>query len=133
MALIKRMAAVRAARENATGGAERIRAELGKLGVDARKSLIQEVKAGVRKHRVSKQTWAAFLHTQGHEIWACDFLQTSDIFLRPVFVFIGPSSAAFRASARGVTEKQKGHPNQGWPQRGRRELASLRQSRRPDP
>jgi hypothetical protein len=33
MALIKRMAAVRAARENATWGAERIRGELSKIGV----------------------------------------------------------------------------------------------------
>ena len=48
MALIKRMAAVRAARENATWGAERIRGELGKLGVEVSKSSVQKYMADVR-------------------------------------------------------------------------------------
>jgi hypothetical protein len=40
VALIERMAAVRAARENATWGAERIRGELSKIGVEVSKSLV---------------------------------------------------------------------------------------------
>jgi transposase InsO family protein len=44
--------------------------------------------AGVRKHRVSKQTWATFLRHHASEIWACDFLQAYDLFFRTVFVFV---------------------------------------------
>jgi len=36
----------------------------------------------------SKQTWATFLHTHASQIWACDFLQTFDLFFRSVFVFV---------------------------------------------
>jgi len=42
--------------------------------------------ASVRKHRASKQTWATFLRNHASEIWACDFLQTYDLFFRTVFV-----------------------------------------------
>lgn len=87
MALIKRMAAVRAARENATWGAERIRGELSRIGVEVSKSSVQKYMADVRKCRVPKQTWATFLRNHASEIWACDFLQTYDLFFRTVFVF----------------------------------------------
>ncbi len=33
-------------------------------------------------------TWATFLRNHASEIWACDFLQTHDIFFRTVFVFV---------------------------------------------
>jgi len=42
VALIKRMAAVWAARENATWAAEHIRGELSKIGVEVSKSSIQK-------------------------------------------------------------------------------------------
>ena len=56
VALIRQMA-----RENATWGAERIRGELRKVGVEVSKSSIQKYMAGVCNHRASKQTWATFL------------------------------------------------------------------------
>ena len=61
--LIKRMAAVRAARENGTWGAERIRGELLKLGGRVSKSTIQRY-IEERGSRSSNQTWATFLHLQ---------------------------------------------------------------------
>ena len=64
MALIKQMAAVRAAKENTTWGAERILADLNKLGVELSKSSIQKYMKGVREHCSSKQTWATFLQSQ---------------------------------------------------------------------
>ena len=86
MALIKRMAAVQAARENTTWGAERIRGELNKLGIEVSKSSIQKDMKGVRERCSSKQTWATFLRNHASEIWACDFLQIYHLFFRTVFV-----------------------------------------------
>jgi hypothetical protein len=40
-----------------------------------------------RGARPRGQTWAAFLRNHGRDIWACDFLQTFDLFFRPVFAF----------------------------------------------
>ena len=110
VALIKRMAAVRAARENATWSAERIRGELSKIGVEVSKSLIQKYMAGVRKHRASKQTWATFLRNHASETWACDFLQTYDLFFRTVFVFVIIELGSRRMVHFGVTR----HPTDEW-------------------
>jgi len=57
-----------AARENATWGAERIRGELEKIGVEVGKSSIQKYMAAVRKRRAPKQTWATFLRNHASEI-----------------------------------------------------------------
>ena len=81
VALIKRMT-----KENLTWGAERIRGELLKLGIRVSKSTIQKYMKGVRESLSPKQTWATFLRNHASEIWACDFLQTHDVFFRTVFV-----------------------------------------------
>jgi putative transposase len=83
VALIKRVA-----KENLTWGAERIRGGLLKLGIKVSKSTIQKYMKGVRESLTSKQTWATFLRDHAHQIWACDFLQTYDVFFRTVFVFV---------------------------------------------
>ena len=75
-------------KENLTWGAERIRGELLKLGIRVSKSTIQKYKNSVREYLSSKQTWATFLRNHASQIWACDFLQTHDIFFRTIFVFI---------------------------------------------
>ena len=36
----------------------------------------------------SQQTWSTFLRNHATQIWACDFLQTYDLFFRSVFVFV---------------------------------------------
>jgi putative transposase len=37
--------------------------------------------------RQSGQTWATLLKNHASEIWACDFVQTYDVFFRTIFVF----------------------------------------------
>ena len=40
-----------------------------------------------RPKRARGQTWKTFLCNHAAEIWACDFLQVTDLFFRPLFVF----------------------------------------------
>jgi putative transposase len=81
--LVKQMA-----KENRSWGAGRIRGELLKLGVRVSKSSIQKYIQEVREPRSPKQSWATFLRNHAKEIWACDFLQTYDLFFRTLFVFV---------------------------------------------
>jgi putative transposase len=83
VALIRRMAS-----ENHTWGAKRIRGELKKLGIEAAKSTIQRYLRDIRGPLASKQSWATFLRNHASQIWARDFLQTYDLFFRPLFVFV---------------------------------------------
>jgi putative transposase len=76
------------ARENRTWGAERIRGELLKLGVRVAKSTILRYIRLVRQPASPDQTWLTFLHNHAREIWACDFLQTFDLFFRALIVFV---------------------------------------------
>ena len=100
----------RIAKENRRWGAERIRGELLKLGVRVSKSTIQKYMREVREHRGSQQTWATFLRNHASEIWACDFLQTYDILLRTVFVFIIIELGSRRVVHFGVTR----NPSEQW-------------------
>jgi len=82
IALIQRMAA-----ENRLWGAERIRGELWKLGIRVAKRTVQRYMRGARPPSTHRgQSWATFL--RNHTVWACDFLQTYDIWFRPVFAFL---------------------------------------------
>jgi len=58
IALIREMA-----KENRLWGAERIRGELLKLGIQVCKRTIQKYLRTVRTHQPKGQTWATFLHT----------------------------------------------------------------------
>ncbi len=80
--LIRRMA-----RENALWGAERIRGELLKLGIRVAKRTIQRYLKSTDRPRPSGQHWRAFLKNHSTNIWACDFLQTYDVWFRPIFAF----------------------------------------------
>src|SRR5215471_9331558 len=77
IALIRQMA-----RENRLWGAERIRGELLKLGIHVCKRTIQKYMRGVRTQQPRGQTWATFLRKNAAQIWACDFLQVTDLFFR---------------------------------------------------
>lgn len=105
VAIIKQMA-----KENPTWGAERIRGELLKLGIRVSKSTIQKYIYGVRKPGSTKQTWATFLRNHAWEIWACDFLQTYDLFFRSVFVFVIIELGSRRLVHFGVTR----NPTDAW-------------------
>jgi putative transposase len=82
IALIQRMAL-----DNLTWGSERIRGELLKLGIRVSKRTVQKVLRRVRGPRPWGQSWSTFLKNHGSEVWACDFLQTYDIFFQPIFAF----------------------------------------------
>lgn len=41
----------------------------------------------MRPPRPHGQTWATFISSHAQDIWACDFLQITDIFFRPLFAF----------------------------------------------
>jgi putative transposase len=81
VALIQTMAC-----DNRLWGAERIRGELLKLGIHVSKRTIQKYLRQLRP-RPSAQTWGTFLHNHAHEIWACDFVQVTDLFFRSLFAF----------------------------------------------
>jgi putative transposase len=105
VASIKRMA-----RDNRTWGAERIRGELLKLGIRVSKSTIQKYIYKVRKPGAPKQTWATFLRNHATEIWACDFLQTFDLFFRTLSVFVLVELGSRRLVHFGVTR----NPTDAW-------------------
>ena len=106
VALIKRMA-----KENRGWGAERIRGELLKLGLQqVSKSTIQKYMREVRESRSSQQTWLTFLRNHASEIWACDFLQTYDALFRTVFVFVSIELGSRRVVHYGVTR----NPTDQW-------------------
>ncbi len=77
----------RMATDNRLWGAERIRGELLKLGIRVCKRTIQKYMRGVRTHQPRGQKWSTFLRMHADQIWACDFLQVTDLFFRPLFAF----------------------------------------------
>jgi transposase InsO family protein len=82
IALIKDMAA-----NNRLWGAERIRGELLKLDIRVSKRTIQKYMRQGRPKRARGQTWKTFLRNHAADVWACDFLQVTDLFFRPLFAF----------------------------------------------
>jgi putative transposase len=82
IALIREMAT-----ENRLWGAERIRGELLKLGIHVCKRTIQKYMRPVRTPQPRGQKWATFVRNHAADIWACDFLQITDLFFRPLFAF----------------------------------------------
>jgi len=104
-ALIQRMA-----RNHRLWGAERIRGELLKLGIRVTKRTIQKHLRQLRGPQPQGQSWATFLRTHGHEIWACDFLQTYDLFFRPIFAFFVIELGSLRIVHSAVTRA----PSSAW-------------------
>ena len=68
------------ARNNRLWGAERIRGELLKLGIQHAKSTVQKYMRQIRHPSHGGQKWRTFLRNHGRHIWACDFLQLYDLF-----------------------------------------------------
>jgi putative transposase len=100
VALIREMAV-----KNRLWGAERIRGELLKLGLQVCKRTIQKYMRNVRTPtpRPRGQRWATFLRNHAADIWACDFLQVTDLFFRPLFAFFIIELKTRRVIHVGVT------------------------------
>ena len=97
IALIHRMAA-----ENVLWGAERMHGELLKLGIRVSKRTIQRHLIKARPPDLPRgQTWRTFL--KNHTVWACDFLQTYDVWFRPLFAFFVININSKRVVHVGVT------------------------------
>jgi putative transposase len=75
------------ATNNRLWGAERIRGELFKLDIRVSKRTIQKYMRQGHPKRAPGQSWKTFLRNHAAEVWACDFLQVTDLFFRPFFAF----------------------------------------------
>src|SRR5258708_7025143 len=71
--------------ENRLWGVKRIYGELLKLGFRVSKRTIRKYMRRARPQQPQGQTWLTFLHNQAEAIWACDFIQITDEFLRSLF------------------------------------------------
>jgi len=105
IALIRQMAT-----NNRLWGAERIRGELLKLGLHVCKRTIQKYMRHVRTNQPRGQAWATFLRNHAAQIWACDFLQVSDLFFRPLFAFFLTLLTSRKVIHVGVTRS----PTDAW-------------------
>jgi putative transposase len=98
---------------NRTWRAGRIKGELLKLGIKIDKNTVKRYMVRARKdlppHK-REQTWATFLKNHAGETWACDFLQTYDLFFRVVFVYFIIELGSRRVVHYGVTR----HPSDFW-------------------
>ncbi len=102
--VIRRMAA-----ENRLWGAERIRGELIKLGIRVAKRTVQRyMRQSRRSTPPHGRSWHTFL--RNHTVWACDFLQTYDVWFRPVFAFFIIDINTRRVVHLDVTR----HPTAQW-------------------
>ncbi len=101
--LIRQMAV-----ENRLWGAERIRGELLKLGIEISKRTVQRYMP--KQRRKSGQTWATFLRNHAGDIWACDFTVVHDLLFRPLYIFIIIELKRRRVVHAAVTR----HPTDAW-------------------
>ena len=92
------------AKENHLWGAERIRGELLKLGIEVSKRTIQKYMPKERESRPLGQTWATFLKNQAGDIWACDFTVVYDWLFRQSYIFVVLELKTRRIAHIGVTQ-----------------------------
>ena len=114
IALIKEVAA-----NNRLWGADRIRGELLKLGITVAKRTIQRHMRQARRSPPRGQTWATFLRNHATDIWACDFVQLTDAWFRPLFALVVTELGSRRIVHVGVTRA----PTDAWVAQQLREAA----------
>src|SRR5438874_11039742 len=119
VALIKEMA-----KNNRLWGAERIRGELLKLDMHVCKRTIQKDMRSVRTPRPTRQSWRTFLRNHAGEIWACDFLQVTDLFFRSLFAFFIIERRSRKVIHVGVTRS----PTDAWTAQHLREATASGQT-----
>jgi putative transposase len=96
------------ARDNLLWGAERIRGELLKLGINVCKRTIQKYMSKERGSRSLIPTWAVFIRNHARDIWACDFTVAYDWLFRPWYIFVVLELETRRIVHAGVTESPTG-------------------------
>ncbi len=96
--------------ENQLWGAERIRGELLKLGIEVSKRTIQRYMPKDRKEHSTSHNWATFLKNQASGIWACDFTVVTDWLFRQWYVFVVMELKTRRIVHTGV----KKYPTDEW-------------------
>jgi putative transposase len=67
------------------------------------KRTIQKYMRQVRLPRPRSQTWASFLRNHAADIWACDFLQVSDLCFRSFFALFNTLLRSRKVIHIGVT------------------------------
>ncbi len=105
IALIQKMA-----KENRLWGAERIRGELLKLGIEVSKRTVQRYMPKEKKPGSSGQNWATFLKNQASGIWACDFTVVTDWLFRQWYIFVVMELKTRQIVHTGVTK----YPTDEW-------------------
>jgi putative transposase len=98
------------AEHNRLWGAERIRGELLKLGIRVSKRTVQRYVATPSRRGPGGPSWSTFIREHAAGIWACDFLQTYDIFFRPLFAFAIIELGSRRVVHAAATRE----PTSGW-------------------
>src|SRR5258708_2005027 len=109
-----------------TGGKQPLAADvvaLIKLDIHVSKSTIQKYLPKGRAPR-SSQTWRTFVHNHSDQIWACDFIQVTDLLFRSLFVFV----IIEIGSRRGVRVSLTRHPTGIWGARQIREATPFGQA-----
>jgi transposase InsO family protein len=94
-------------------GANRIRDELRKLGSRLTKRTVAKSIRQIRPTpppRKSGQTWGRFLKNHAQVIWACDFLQTYDLWFRALFMYFVIELGSRRVVHLAVNRS----PSDGW-------------------
>ena len=95
---------------NRLWGAKRIRDELEKLGHHVSKRTVRKYIEQARRDlppRQSGQSWATFMANHASEVWACDFVQTYDLFFRTIFVLFIIELGSRRVVHFGVTRSPR--------------------------
>ena len=77
-----------------------------------------------RTPRRAGQNWATFLHNHTKDMWACDFLQVTDLFFRSLFAFFIIDMQSRRVIHVGVTRS----PTDAWAAQQLREATPYGQS-----
>jgi len=80
------------------------------LDIRVCKQTIQKYMRHVRLSRPRGQTWATFLRNHAKGVWACDFLQVTDLFFRSLFAFFIIELQSRRVIHVGVTR----FPTDAW-------------------
>jgi transposase InsO family protein len=80
-----------------------------KLGIKVSKRTIQKYMRTTRTKGGGGQDWKTFLKNHAEATWACDFVQTYDLFFRQVFAFffvhLASRRVVYMAATRNPTEE----------------------------